>query len=294
MKHTQASWDNAYKPLVTETDFFTLSFPEGRVNVRIIMILWATSMLLFVLCVPGMADDEIGLCCLCEECEGPVGNRGTNVYVNAFGKTCNDLTLEMADPFNGSRAGNRICRSLQDEFRSTCCDPNFTPPDIVQIPNIPINYVPFGPNPRCDLCHDGAFPSKPHTVTAVLGIPGNPTCEELYWLARRGHVTDQMCKPLQDYMDEPCGCYSRFPSPTYPNHPSAPSPSGTPLPPTPPPNMDLCYANPCDSRFGIFERYIMHRKFLAETFCVEMCAFALLVQTSASYGFDCGPCPSSN
>jgi len=26
----------------------------------------------------------------------------------------------------------------------------------------------------------------------------------------KGHITNQLCNPWQDFMDIPCGCYSRF------------------------------------------------------------------------------------
>jgi hypothetical protein len=58
----------------------------------------------------------------------------------------------------------------------------------------------------CSLCHDGSFPKKPYTYAAILGIQGNPTCEDLYWMGLVGAITDQLCKPLQNYYDTPCGC----------------------------------------------------------------------------------------
>jgi len=66
---------------------------------------------------------------------------------------------------------------------------------------------PQGDNDPCEVCYkDNSFPSKPFTVTAILYMPGNPTCEDLFYMGRQGSIPNRLCYPLQDYMQGPCGC----------------------------------------------------------------------------------------
>lgn len=103
--------------------------------------------------------------------------------------------------------GSAVCVKEQDLYRRSCCDPTYNPLPVVQSPTAsPGSNYPQGNEPVCDLCMDGSYPTKPNTVTAVLYIPGNPTCQDLYWMGLSGNIADYMCYPLQDYMQEPCGC----------------------------------------------------------------------------------------
>lgn len=150
------------------------------------------------------------LCCLCDGCKAPVNGRG-DLKVDRYGKTCNSAMLEMADKFSPSSSQ---CSSSIGSFRRTCCDPGYNAASVAQAPTpSPGSSYPQGSYPKCTLCHSGQFPQKPTTLTAILGIPGNPTCRDLYYMGEKGQISDQLCNPMQDYMDAPCGCYDRTPNP---------------------------------------------------------------------------------
>lgn len=154
----------------------------------------------------GTIDD---LCCLCEGCKSPVNGRGT-LHVDGFGKTCNKLMLEMADTTNASTPGSSTCRKLIGQFQTRCCDPSHNPLPIAQAPTTaPQDKYSKGSHPKCTLCHSGKFPENPYTIAAILGISGNPKCEDLYYMGLQGQISEQLCNPMQDYMDIPCGCCDR-------------------------------------------------------------------------------------
>jgi hypothetical protein len=183
-----------------------------------------------------VADEEFGLCCLCEECYLPASGRGSR-FVDESGLTCDMLLLEMADPTNESKVGSSACQSLQNSFRRTCCDSTYQPPEVAQAPTpAPLINLPRGTEPLCDLCEDGAFPGLPRTVTAVLYIDGNPTCELLYYMGLYGLIEDRLCNPIQNSLEQGCGCGIYDPDYTT----SLPLPSPTDVPsssPTPEPTV---------------------------------------------------------
>lgn len=149
-------------------------------------------------------DDAIGLCCLCGGCKPPVR---FNELVDAVGTTCGRLANQMADPSNDSKQGNGSCKNLQNLHFDRCCNPNFDPPPIAQAPtSSPGSKIDYGPYAPCNLCIDGSLPTNPNTMTAVAGIPGTPTCRDLYWITKKGHIEERMCRPLQNYFQGPCGC----------------------------------------------------------------------------------------
>lgn len=153
------------------------------------------------------ADEDIGLCCLCDDCKRAVKGRG-DMFINDNGMTCDTMALKMSDPTLFSD-GSAKCSSMQDKYRQTCCDKSFEPTPVLQPEEDPqeeISKYPKGSEPKCDLCPDGSRPGKPNTVTAVLYMDGNPTCKDLYFMGRTGNILDRLCAPLQDYFYEPCGC----------------------------------------------------------------------------------------
>jgi hypothetical protein len=163
-------------------------------------------------------------CCLCDECNFPASGR-EYLNVDEDGTTCYDQFLSMADTENASTNGSGACRSQIALHRRRCCDPDFDPIDIAVAPTpAPVINLPYGSEPFCDLCPDGRFPGIPKTVTAVLYIPGNPTCEILYYMGRRGLIEDRLCNPVQDYLEEACGCAD----PPTAQAPPAPTPPLTP------------------------------------------------------------------
>jgi hypothetical protein len=146
------------------------------------------------------------LCCLCDECYFPASGRD-NLNVDEFGTTCYEQLLSMTDPENSSTNGSSECTKQIALHRRRCCDSSFNPIDIAIAPTpAPVVSIPFGSEPYCDLCTDGRFPGSPKAVTAVLYIPGNPTCEVLYYMGQRGLIEDRLCNPMQDYLEEGCGC----------------------------------------------------------------------------------------
>jgi hypothetical protein len=161
-----------------------------------------TAVIAFITLYTAAADP----CCLCGVCQ-PAQGRG-DVFVDSKGTTCTDKFLEVAE---FQVAGTSSCQVQTSMYYGRCCDLSKSVTQIQQdAPGDPCEKYPRSNNPTCTLCHDGAYPKKPSTGTAILGMQGNPSCADLYCIGLRGGITDQMCNPLQDYMDEPCGCYSRF------------------------------------------------------------------------------------
>ena len=175
---------------------------------------------------------EEDYCCLCPNC-GPRANPYTEV--DSQGTICATLGSEMRDPQSIYQPGNDACKNAIKDHRDRCCDPNYSGPAIAQSnaePEDPSDNYPQGTEPNCDVCIDGSFPKKPHTITAVLYLPGNPTCEDLYYMGRTGNIPSRLCYPLQDYMVDPCGCPPTSPSSTVTvqSAPSPPAPSPAAVP----------------------------------------------------------------
>ncbi|GAX28999.1 hypothetical protein FisN_1Hh003 [Fistulifera solaris] len=161
----------------------------------------------FALASRTKADEEIGLCCLCDSCGPPVSGRAT-LAVDSQGTTCQQLVIDMADPTN-IQQGNQLCRQLQGQWYDHCCNPNHTPSIIAQNPTVSEGAsYPSGPYSSCNLCENGQYPSLDQTLVAVLDFPNVNTCKELYWWAKQGNFEDRMCRPIQNYFAEPCGCGS--------------------------------------------------------------------------------------
>jgi hypothetical protein len=145
-------------------------------------------------------------CCLCGELKcSAFGNKGTVLATPT--QTCNAKILEIAEH---TREGSPQCSSARNsQFFNACCT-NAAAPRIAAAPTpAPCSGFRQGPNPVCELCHGGKFPEKPRTITAILGVPGNPTCEDLYCMGQKGQITTQVCAPMRNFMDCPCGCYTR-------------------------------------------------------------------------------------
>jgi hypothetical protein len=172
-------------------------------NLSAWIVLFCTVAISNTITVSAQGDD---LCCLCDECHFPAPGRD-NLNVDEFGTTCYQQLLSMADPENASKVGSQQCTNEINLHRRRCCDSTFNPIDIAVAPTpAPVINLPQGVEPYCDLCVDGRFPGNPKTVTAVLYIPGTPKCELLYYMGQRGLVEDRLCKPMQDYLEEACGC----------------------------------------------------------------------------------------
>lgn len=162
----------------------------------------------FALVSLALADEEIGLCCLCDSCGPPLSGREM-LAIDSQGTTCQQLVIDMADPTNSIQQGNQMCRQLKSQWYNHCCNPSHIPSQIAQAPTVSagVNY-PSGPYPSCDLCINGQYPSQDLTMVAVLDYPNVNTCKELYWWAKQGNFEDRLCKPIQNYFSGPCGCES--------------------------------------------------------------------------------------
>ena len=151
-------------------------------------------------------DEELGICCLCDGCDF-VANGRDDFLVDESGTTCYDILLDMADDTTESKPGNGACQSLKAQYRQTCCDSNYDPPEVAQAPTpAPVSNLPQGKEPVCNVCPDGGKPGLPKTVAAVLYIPGVNTCERLYEMGLKGLILDRLCNPIQDYLFVDCGC----------------------------------------------------------------------------------------
>jgi hypothetical protein len=162
------------------------------------------------LIVSTLADEDIGLCCLCDDCK-PVVRGRESLKVDDKGKTCNALYMELADPTNESKMGNSVCLNQIHQFRSRCCDAKHIPIEIVQAPTPAPNFgMEEGTEPICNICRDGSYPTIPFAriVTFDRFIKGEKTCGELYRMGLTGNIPDQICNPLVNYAKGPCGCTS--------------------------------------------------------------------------------------
>lgn len=162
-------------------------------------------------------DDPFrNLCCLCGDCTGALSGRGDYV-VSPDGRSCDTLSLDLAFVDVETEAGAIECEAAQMAMRPTCCEPDYLPPpEIAYTPPPPESPCEqeepptwcegAGEEPTCQLCLDGRFPGNPYTITTVAYISGNPSCEDLYWMGLEGAIPDAVCYPLQNFMQEPCGC----------------------------------------------------------------------------------------
>ena len=192
----------------------TQSVTETRKMKSISLLLLCVLLAFAPVSQAGQAEDY---CCLCDGCGPPLKDR-RNIPANRNGDTCNDIALKMVDPRNNIRPNSSSCRSHVSNYRNQCCASWYRPEKYdTPKPTNPADKYGSGPYRKCDLCHSGKFPSKPYTLTAVLNLDWdekkNPTCTDLYWLGKVGRVSEQLCNPMQDYMDVPCGCYDRNPDP---------------------------------------------------------------------------------
>jgi hypothetical protein len=166
----------------------------------------ARTLLLVLFISVAVANEKIGLCCLCDGCGQAVSGRG-NLAVNNQGYTCTKLILDMADTDNDIKQGNGACNTLKSRWYDHCCNANHNPAVIAQAPtSSPGDAYPQGPNSWCDLCANGNFPAKPTTIVAVLDYPLVSTCRDLYWRAQKGYFEDRICRPLRNYYATSCGC----------------------------------------------------------------------------------------
>lgn len=132
-------------------------------------------------------------CCLCGGCCSP---KNPSTYVGQQ-LTCSQVDLEYTFNLKYAPMSSSSCASMISKYRTTCCSTT-SPTDVYQQPTQSSNNLPQGSYSTCDLCwKTGDQPTKPYTVLAILGIPGNPTCQIAYEMGQNGLIPDNLCYPLQ-------------------------------------------------------------------------------------------------
>ena len=152
--------------------------------------------------------DAYNLCCLCGDCFSPLRS---NYNVGPWGQTCLEYDFRM---ITENELGDPMCNAIQAAFQPTCCEASFAPPppvpdQTIQVPPCERENPPVycnGPYTHCDICKDASYPKKPFTIATIASVPGNPSCHDLYWMGREKAIPAAICYPIQNFLEEPCGC----------------------------------------------------------------------------------------
>lgn len=192
-------------------------YPKRRRNVseRASSLLLSCFLLLSLVAKNTLADELIGLCCLCDGCGMALPGRW-DLEVE-HGKTCTDLIMEMADDANDSKQGNEECLLLKENYHDRCCNSKHTPLPLEPGDNREPeeeesdgDAYPDGDYEPCHVCKDRSYPENEFTQVAVLDgeeqMKEVRTCKDLYWYGLKGHFEGRMCAPLQNFYKSPCGC----------------------------------------------------------------------------------------
>lgn len=167
-------------------------------------------------------------CCLCDGCYGVDSSRFEHVITSSR-QSCvaldwdmtSDLKLGSNEP--DAEENRRACLGMRSAFEATCCSADMgtdangadvpVPPSLAPEVYQPEPYFcdSRGPHPFCSLCRNGSFPTQPYNVATVAGIPGNPTCSDLYMMGITNNLPAAYCYPLQNFLEEPCGCEPEAP-----------------------------------------------------------------------------------
>jgi hypothetical protein len=142
------------------------------------------------------------VCCLCGDCSAvPTERQGW--YVDANQKACSSLEFDLFK----LRPRSEQCYEAQREHRETCCNTECKPPAPIEQEWEPTSlWFPEGKFGYCDLCKNGQYPRSPYNVATIAGVPGNPTCADLYWMGRTNNIQASICYPIQCFLGESCGC----------------------------------------------------------------------------------------
>ncbi|CAB9498483.1 expressed unknown protein [Seminavis robusta] len=159
---------------------------------------------------------------ICHIC-GDSGNdlmQYPNIVLANVGKTCNDISIDVAVANPDPNA--QSCIAAQNMWRGRCCNPNQRPAGVDRanagLPPQNIPAVPHsGPHPICNVCRDGDFPYDTSMVLNFLYM-GVGTCVQYFILGKRGAIEPHMCAPVQFFSYEPCACGEHNPY-FNPNHP---------------------------------------------------------------------------
>ena len=148
-----------------------------------------------------------------------------------LGYQCADASVDAFDYMSWDNE----CSDYRSQWAQKCCtrSSRFDFEEVEQPPPTrpPITLT-QGIWQECDLCFNKQFPGKPYTITSVQYVDGNPTCSDLFWMGKFGHIEDDMCYPLTIWMQEPCGCdmdpFPGYVAPTAPVSQAATSPTHSP------------------------------------------------------------------
>jgi hypothetical protein len=150
-------------------------------------------------------------CCMCSgsgQCN-PFNERSNTMIDSTSGMTCMDYYVSLASQYT---TGSTECTQMSDIHYDRCCtngpfvldsDPQQQQHDCS---NIPASNV----GASCDVCANGRYPLRPSTISTISGIDGSPSCASLYCMAKKGYIPSDICRPLQTFLDIPCGCYQDF------------------------------------------------------------------------------------
>ena len=143
----------------------------------------------------------------CSLCDSGSGGQGVDALVNpstlvdSKGKTCAQLMIELFS----SASDSPKCREGVSRGYARCCTVNSLPQIVQDPPPAPPQFTISGPFKKCDLCVGGSYPSVTSMVINMLYV-GPGTCPQYYEWGQRGWIQDHLCKALQFFAREPCGC----------------------------------------------------------------------------------------
>lgn len=176
-------------------------------------------------------------CCLCDGCYGVHSSKfDFELYSSHFKKqmSCVSLDWELTD---NVAKGSGVCNAEIAQWRGCCCSAGNSNGcnSLERQPTEPPRVnLPAGNYPYCDLCKNKQFPLNPYNVATIASVPGNPTCGDLYWMGRSNNIPASICYPIQNFLEDSCGCLpANGPTPNPPTPrpptPSPPSPANPPF-----------------------------------------------------------------
>ena len=144
-----------------------------------------------------------------------------NVVLDGVGKTCSDISIEVAQ---SQPLGSAGCTTEQSNWFGRCCTGSRpSGADLamgaLKPQEIPPTPAYTGPYPPCELCITGDYPYATSMVVNFLYI-GVGTCPQYWAMGKQGLIMTHMCTAVQFFAQEPCGCGEYNPY-FNPNHPLA-------------------------------------------------------------------------
>lgn len=172
---------------------------------KLSLLLLICYIIIVISTITNIVSAQSGPCCMCDGCIG--ASDRANTVVDNSGMTCQEYIISLASKYDASTSQ---CSTLSSIHYDRCCTNG---PFVLQKDSRKhyCSYVDKSDvGPFCNLCANGRYPLRPNTISTIHGVAGNPSCANLYCLSRRGHIPKDICRPMQDFMDIPCGCYNNF------------------------------------------------------------------------------------